>query len=461
MLTFETVVSNVGKSYRKSRLYGRDHLVVPVTMIVPGVLNGSRGPISYTKEENDKSVSRWNGMPITEGHPKIHGQSVSARSEEVLNKFQHGILLNTKSEDNLTAEAWIDIENSQRVNPKVVWSILNNKKIEVSTGLEMVVVQNGEELIATEYAPDHLAILTDTIGACSIKDGCGLGVENELDSIELESVLHHQLRKRFSIANGANESLELMSINVTDDYIVYNHDDQMYRLGYEVEASDVKLAENPVKVDRRVSYVSVSNKRGDEMKKGQLIDSIVNSSCDCWGEEDREVLNGFEVDKLTRINDGIIANEAAKKTVEALNNFDSDDFELTVNEGQVVVNSKSTSPEFDEAKLVKTITESVENSFMQKYGADITFSQEYRKEQREKVINSLCDGDDDPRRSIFEDMSDEALKVMAENAGSSEPVTPAVPQFFGGKTGPVSNTKVSNAYDSNDVLGPAPSLSWD
>lgn len=463
LIKFETLTSNAESTYRKETLGGRKYLVVPVTMIVPGVLNGSQGSIKYVKAENDKSVKKWNGMPITEGHPKVNGQSVSARSPEVLNKFQHGIILNAKSEENLTAEAWIDIENSKRINPRVVWSVVNGKPIEVSTGLELVLATNDKgESVATDYSPDHLAILVDTVGACSLKDGCGLGVENEIGHHALGSVLIDLLNKRFSISSGLDHNFYIDE--VFNDHVIYNKDGNLYRLNYSVsDEDDVVLAEDPVKVDRRVSYVQVSNARKEnEMKKEQLIGLIINSSCDCWGEEDREVLNGFEVEKLQKIHNGITANEKNKQVAEAVANFSSDDTDVEYKDGAIVVNQKGgdPTPTIDEAKLVETVTNAVQEQFMNKYGSDIDFAQKTRKEQRDAVINSLC-GKDDPRREIFEKMDDESLKVMAENAAKKSPSTPAAQTtFYGGQSGPAPSGPVINEFDNDDTLQPVGSISF-
>ena len=69
--------------------------------------------------------------------------------------------------------------------------------MEVSTGLFTENVQaNGVfggkayHAIATNYRPDHLAILPDQIGACSIEDGAGLLRVNVKNRDEMQIVLH-------------------------------------------------------------------------------------------------------------------------------------------------------------------------------------------------------------------------------------------------------------------------------
>ena len=90
-------------------LYGREHVVVPMAMIVPGVLSGSKGALFYPPEEVQKDPTPWNGMPITVGHPVRNGKNVSARDPEVLDSQGIGTVLKARTGDKLRAEAWIDV----------------------------------------------------------------------------------------------------------------------------------------------------------------------------------------------------------------------------------------------------------------------------------------------------------------------------------------------------------------
>ena len=54
---------------REVKFEGQDYLVVPMTMITPGVLNGSNGPLLYTEDELAKNPAAWNGMTIVVNHP--------------------------------------------------------------------------------------------------------------------------------------------------------------------------------------------------------------------------------------------------------------------------------------------------------------------------------------------------------------------------------------------------------
>ena len=65
---------------REAILNGREYIVVPVTMMVEGVHQGSQGSLLHTAEELGKIPESWNGIPVTVGHPAVEGKFVSANS---------------------------------------------------------------------------------------------------------------------------------------------------------------------------------------------------------------------------------------------------------------------------------------------------------------------------------------------------------------------------------------------
>lgn len=177
-----TVTSNAAPTYRRERMGGREYIVVPLSMIVPGVLNGSKGPLYYPPGEVSKNVSAWNGIPITLDHPTMNGMPVSGRDPRILDKFGMGFVFQANYQDKLVAEGWFDVENTRRVSPYVYDSLLRRQPLELSTGL---FTRNelksgmfaGREYveIARNYRPDHLAVFDDhKRGACSLQDGCGV-----------------------------------------------------------------------------------------------------------------------------------------------------------------------------------------------------------------------------------------------------------------------------------------------
>lgn len=196
-LTFTTNANYSPKRVRKATLNGREYYVAPITLIVPGVLDGSKGPLYYPPEEIARNVQQWNGKPLTLNHPYLNGQPVSASRPEALNLFAIGMVLNSRvsKRGNLVADGWFDIELTKRLDTsgKVIASLEAGQPIEQSTGLfnDRIQVQNqhynGKAYahIAKNYVADHVAILPHQKGACSVNDGCGVLIENAQQPTEL------------------------------------------------------------------------------------------------------------------------------------------------------------------------------------------------------------------------------------------------------------------------------------
>jgi hypothetical protein len=174
----------------KKLLEGREHYIVPMVMAVEGVLRGSNGPIFYPVDELRKSVPLWNGKPVVVYHPDMaKTTSGYANHPEIFNQQKVGTIFNTRIVGKkLKADAWIDIERVRRVDERVQKTIESKIMMEVSTGLsfpikEEIGIHNGSEYfaIARNLQPDHLAILPDRRGACSILDGAGLCRNNRID----------------------------------------------------------------------------------------------------------------------------------------------------------------------------------------------------------------------------------------------------------------------------------------
>lgn len=160
---------------RYEELEGRRHAVVPVVMIKEGILEGSQGPVYYAAGPLKRSTPLWDGVPVVVYHPE--SGKASARAPDVYNASKIGTVFNTKfvkgSKSRLEAEAWIDVDRAEAVDPRILESVRRGEPVEVSTGLTAEL--DGESgAAALEIYPDHLAILPDRLGACSVGCGCGL-----------------------------------------------------------------------------------------------------------------------------------------------------------------------------------------------------------------------------------------------------------------------------------------------
>lgn len=183
-----TLVANFYGGVRKAKYQGKDYLVAPLSLIVEGVLNGSKGALHYPMTEMKKSCQAWNNTPIVVYHPMdAMGRPQRAKGNpDVLNRSGIGVVRNARISGNkLVAEGWFDLSRTQKIDSRVYNALLSQQKMELSTGLDTDNEQkqgvwNGRNyvMIARNYRPDHLAILPDQIGACSVQDGCGLMVAN-------------------------------------------------------------------------------------------------------------------------------------------------------------------------------------------------------------------------------------------------------------------------------------------
>ena len=191
----EKLITNLGGLTRWDKMDGKEYLVAPMVMMVEGVLNGSMGPLYYPKEEITKTPVVWNHKPLVVYHPSENGSGVSACSPAVIEKQGIGIIMNTEYDSQnkgivrLKSEAWIDADKANKIDKRIVSNLEAGKMMELSTGLftDNEAKEgdfNGKKYvaIARNYRPDHLAILPDQVGACSIKDGAGLLRNKENDN---------------------------------------------------------------------------------------------------------------------------------------------------------------------------------------------------------------------------------------------------------------------------------------
>lgn len=194
----ETVLANVSAlvvngPVRRERRGGRDYIVANLVLIVPGVLHGSKGALYYPPDECARNPTTWNGMPLVVEHPTRDGVPISARDPEVsLGESVVGALYRSRFQENLSGEGWFDVERTAAYDrrlpdaDKMLPRLEKGVPIEISTGLwtDNFPVANGRcpktgreyTAVARNYRPDHVAILPQTRGACSVADGCGVNM---------------------------------------------------------------------------------------------------------------------------------------------------------------------------------------------------------------------------------------------------------------------------------------------
>lgn len=313
--TFQGVVVNLKPMIRNAIMEGKKWMVVPTVMITEGVHAGSGGPLYYPKEELAKTPAVWNHKPIVIYHPTENGRAVSACEPAVISKRKVGVIMNTQyakgskkgEPGKLICESWFDPERLKDVDERVYNALQNGEMVEVSTGLftdneHESGEWNGEtyDSIARNYRPDHLAILPDQKGACSIEDGAGLLRNSRYSYTEISQRLNDMVRAKQP--QGAMGVVDAWVCDVFDGFAIYNSKGKMFKQGYSVDDKGaIKLVGAPVEVVRRTTYTdldgTVLNTRGvNTMTKKQMIDALIENGA--FDEGDRDVLTKKSTTRL-------------------------------------------------------------------------------------------------------------------------------------------------------------------
>jgi len=387
---YQQIVSNITPIVRNDRMMEKDYLVVPMVMMVEGVLAGNCGPIMYPFEEMAQIPHIWNSKPVVVYHPETNGVHGSACTPEELTVRSIGTIMNTKAEDGkLKAEAWIDPERVAKVDERILEAIQNQQTLELSTGLYMDVQEvegefNGVEYtgIASNFRPDHLAVLPDMEGACSVKDGAGFirvnmkFTKNELSNNDIRSQLARLVQD--SSPDGEWAYVE----DVYDSYFIYERENKLYKQEYKVEDDVVDLVGLPTEVVRKMTYEVINEVKGNRMKKKEkLVEEIISNENIRFDESDRETLMAMNEDALEKMIPEIkedapaqpeeiqnAAEEGAKEIKPTVNKKTPEDYlkelpkdvQAVLNHGLVTYNKQK-------AELIETIVGNDRNLFSKEY----------------------------------------------------------------------------------------------
>ena len=332
---------------REETLMGRNHLVVPVVALTEMVLQSSTSdvPELALAEEFGANVLAWNGRPIVVNHPELEGEKVSASLPDVVDKEKIGEIYNTVLDGKkLKLEAWIDLERAEELGGTIsetVQKLQNGEEvIEVSTGLFSNVEAkvgkfNGKDYegIWRNIVPDHLAILSEATGACSIEDGCGAPRANAVasscstprqDDPAAARSLFAKIKDKWNIfriagtgmTNEAKRNFLSTAIReklgtrwvwlmaVYEDTVVFETDDGLFELGYSMDDSAVTFSEDePTPVVAQVDFVpplTVNEEGSLVMDKDVFIDKLIANESNEFKEEDKEWLKNLEEEHLQK-----------------------------------------------------------------------------------------------------------------------------------------------------------------
>lgn len=175
--------------HRIETIDDREHVVVPVVALVPGVVHAMNASCYERVYEDEylKSLAAWDGQPIMYGHPTLNKQPISAHLPHV-RRTAIGFVRNpTADNGKMQMEACIDRIACEDRAPELLERALTGEPIEVSVGVMTLTDEEAGELDGVEYrgawrgiVPNHLAMLPLEIeGACSNKMGCGVRAAQE------------------------------------------------------------------------------------------------------------------------------------------------------------------------------------------------------------------------------------------------------------------------------------------
>lgn len=464
------------KKVRIDNMEGREHIVVPMVILTEGVHNGSGGPLYYPPDELSKTPVVWNHKPIVVYHPEMNGQGVSACDPAILTNRKVGVMMNTKWDNKrLTSEAWLEKSRADAVDERIMAAVENNTMMEVSTGLFVDLEEkegewNGEKYtaITRNYRPDHLAILPDKIGACSIAKGAGflrnekngsfaqaldairrvLGLtSNELSFAHIREGLNMALRKKFNVGEGTSGSW-LYVEDCYSNFCIYDYNGKLYSIGYTATDTGVSLSDDdPKQVFRVTEYRTVEGAayvgnrdqnhavtKEKTMEKKKLVDNIVANTAGGWSEADRETLMAMSEAQLKRIATAP-ASEGNQTGTQQTNNAGTGQQTGTQNataQNTTAANGTSTTntPATPQDPKVVTI-----DDYLKAAPANVrevlSNSMEVYAEEKKRLIDAITANKSN--RFTKEDLGNRPLselRMLAELAGAGTPV-PRSPNYAG------------------------------
>lgn len=317
---------------RNSSLKGQDYLVVPVVMIVEGVLNRIR----YAKDDMWESASLWNGVPLVLNHPE---DGFSANRREILEDFGLGQVLNTRYDEflvsenegrykgRLSAEAWFNIEETKRLAPDLYGRLISKDQVEVSTGLIIDVAYadnsyyegNLFEYLSSNYKPDHLAILPNDLGACSIADGCGireiLKDDFQINSNYKENGMELQAKMEKLVANSVLEKNDVAGFSEEKiDALLAVHAEEEVEVEAVVEEAVAEVEADEVEAE--VEDEVVVEETNAESEAEVEAEAEVEES---EAEVEAEVEEQIEINSVEELFSKVKINSELKAKIEAGN----------------------------------------------------------------------------------------------------------------------------------------------
>jgi hypothetical protein len=304
---------------RHVELDEREYLVVPMSMILEGVHAGSQGPIYYSKAELSKTPKMWNMKPILVYHPRYGdtGTDLKIYKNQAVGMIMGAEWKNGK----LKAEAWIDKEKAKKIEPDILEHIERGEPMEVSTGLfaDCILEEgdwNGEPYtaVAQNIRADHLAILPNKDGACSIADGAGLLVNQaqQTQQAQQEEQQKTEQQKMSSVSTSDNKDIEFVLSGLYAQKAILKKmieeatsDEERQKLQSQYDALDAEV--------KKFENNSIQNSQNEYLKK--LAESIMSLATSIKTEKQTQVSNSAQTQATDNSATNIPVSVNSDKTI--------------------------------------------------------------------------------------------------------------------------------------------------
>ena len=405
-------------------------------------------------EEFGANPLSWNGRPIVVNHPEIDGEKVSASLPEIVDKEKIGEIYNTTLDDKkLKLEAWIDLERAESLGGTIHETVQRLQEgeevIEVSTGLFSNVEDKDGKFNEEDYKgiwrnviPDHLAILSEETGACSIEDGCGVPRSNaaadcdcDPDSKSLFAKVKDKWNmfriagtgmtneaKRNFLSAAIREKLNsswVWLMAVYEDTVVFETDDGLFELSYSMSDNSITFSdEEPVAVVAQVDFVpplTVNNSGNIAMDKDKFIDKLIANEVNKFEEKDKEWLSKLDEEKLVKFAPLAEAEPASEGDTAAVDE-PADDVDDTPADDGKVDDGEVDSKDADPITLEKYIEDAPAE-----VGEILSEGIRLQEEKRSALVASVIANE---KNTFTEDqlkvMATPALESMAKLAGNED-----------------------------------------
>ena len=149
-------------------------------LVIPGIAARSivMNDELLTDSELQSTLTDWDGVPVTLNHPQVSGEMVSAKQVGDHLGFFGDVTLDG---DKLRGNYWLDVARMVQPNAMAIFHKFSQAlPVETSTGYFRTLEPGRGSYGGKDYngiqrniIPDHVAILPDAVGACSVADGCG------------------------------------------------------------------------------------------------------------------------------------------------------------------------------------------------------------------------------------------------------------------------------------------------